>query len=196
MTRPSINWGNVHARLRASEIALQEALSATPQRIEAAYRERAARLANQLRQLKPASPGTPALIFRLSGERYAIQLKDVAEVLPCVRCMSVPGAPAEFLGVISVRGELRSVLNLSAALGVSRNDRSGDGLVLMVRHQGQGIGLNVDAIEEVRNLQLDVMTGFNQGRFVKGMVSGTLMLLDAEKLLAEVVSKEESSNIC
>jgi hypothetical protein len=36
------------------------------------------------------------------------------------------------------------------------------------------------------------MTGFNQGRFVKGMVSGTLMLLDAEKLLAEVVSKEES----
>jgi len=36
MRRPSIHWDSVKARLRASESALQEAISATPQRIEAA----------------------------------------------------------------------------------------------------------------------------------------------------------------
>jgi chemotaxis signal transduction protein len=104
----------------------------------------------------------------------------------------VPGAPVQFLGVISLRGELRSVLNLSAVLGVSRSNGSIDGFVLMVRHQGQGIGLSVDTIEEVRDLRLEEMTGANQSRFVKGVISGTLMLLDTENLLADIASKEES----
>ena len=196
MTRPSIHWESVHAGLRASESALQEALTATPQRIEAAYRERAIRLAKDPTQQKSLSPGTPALIFRLGQERYAIQLNDVAEVLPCTHCTPVPGAPLQFLGVISVVGELRSVLNLSAVLGVSlgasRVNSSGDGFVLMVRHQGQEVGLNVDTIEEVHDLRLEEMTGANQGRFVKGIISGTLMVLDTEKMLAEVTAQQES----
>lgn len=185
-----IHWEAVKARLQASEIALQEALSATPQRIEAAYRERAIRLANQLSVQNPLAPGTPAVIFRLGGERYAIQLTDVVEVIPCTRSTPVPGAPAKFLGVTSVRGELRSVLNLSSVLGVSRTDSLGHGFVLMVRYQGQAIGLHVDSIEEVRELQLEQITGANQGRFIKGIVSGTLMVVDTEKMLADVVSKE------
>jgi hypothetical protein len=64
MTRASIHWDSVHARLRASENALQDALTATPQRIEAAYRERAIRLAKQLTQ-QNNSPATPAVIFWL-----------------------------------------------------------------------------------------------------------------------------------
>jgi chemotaxis signal transduction protein len=191
MKRSSIQWDNVRARLRASENALQDALTATPQRIEAAYRERAIRLAEQLTQ-QSLSPSTPAVIFRLGEERYAIPLKDVVEVLPCDHCAPVPGAPVQFLGVISLRGELRSVLNLSAALGVSRSNGSSDAFVLMVRHQGQGIGLSVDTIEEVRDLELEEMTGVHQSRFVKGIISGTLMVLDAEKMLADIASKEES----
>jgi purine-binding chemotaxis protein CheW len=192
MMRATIDWAGVKARLRASENALQEALSATPQRIDAAYRERAFRLAKTLIQKKHASPSTPAVIFRLGEERYAILLKDVVEVLQRTRCTPVPGAPAQFLGVISVRGELRSVLNLSAVLGVSRSDSSGDGFVLMLSYQGQGIGLNVDAIEEMRELRLEEMTGAYQARFVKGIIQGTLMVLDTERMLAEVVSKQES----
>ncbi len=190
MRRPSIHWDSVKARLRASESALQEAISATPQRIEAAYRERAIRLAKQLTQHKPVSPGTPAVIFRLGEERYAMPLRDVAEVLPCTDCARVPGAPAWYLGVISVRGELRSVLNLGAVLGVSSSDSSVSGYVLMARHRGQVIGLYVDTIDGVSDVPLEEMTGTNQGRFLKS--SGTLMVLDTEKMLADIVSKEES----
>lgn len=192
MTRASIDWASVHARLRASETALQAALTATPQRIETAYRERAIRLAKQTAQHQPASRGTPAVIFRLGEERYAIPLNDVAEVLPCAHCTPVPGAPAQFLGVIGVRGELRSVLNLSAVLGVSKRDGADDGIVLMVRYQGQSMGLNVDAVEEMRELRPEEMTGANRSKFVKGLAEGTLMVLDTERMLADVVSKEES----
>jgi purine-binding chemotaxis protein CheW len=192
MTR--IHWESVHARLRASESALQEALSASPQRVEAAYRERAIRLANLSAQRGPVSPGTPAVIFWLGEERYAIDLKELAEVMPCADCTPVPGTPAQFLGVMNVHGELRSVLDLSVVLGVPRRDSSGSGFVLMLSHRWQGIGLRVDSVEDLREIRLEEMTPANQGKFVKGLISGTLLLLDTEKMLAEVISQEESLN--
>jgi hypothetical protein len=54
----------------------------------------------------------------------------------------------------------------------------------------------VDTIDEVRELRFEQMTGAAQGRFVKGVTSGTLMLLDTERMLADVICKEESENVC
>jgi hypothetical protein len=45
MKRAPIDWALVRTRLRASEAALEEAAADNPARLEAAYRERAVRLA-------------------------------------------------------------------------------------------------------------------------------------------------------
>jgi purine-binding chemotaxis protein CheW len=183
--RANIHWETVRARLRASESALEDALSANPERIERAYRERAIRLANQTAQQKLASPGTPSVIFCVGEEHYAIELKEVAEVLTCTGCTHVPGTPSRFLGVMNVHGELRSVLDLTAMLGLPPKADAASGLVLMLRYQGQGIGLKVDRVEELREIRPEEITPAHQGKFVRGLVSGTLLLLDTEQILAE-----------
>ena len=191
MMRADINWEHVRNRLRASDSALQEALAESPERIEAAYHQRALRLAKGQTERRPVSAGLPVIVFRLGQERYAVELKEVAEVVPFTRCTPVPGSSPEFLGVINLRGELRAVLDLGRLL-VSSESGSESGFVLVLRGPGQGIGLKVDLIEELREIRREELTLPTQGNCLKGLVGGTLMVLDVEKVLAQVFSKEES----
>jgi chemotaxis signal transduction protein len=190
MTRTKIDWEVVRTRLRASERALEEALAESPERIETAYRERAIRLASKQAEPGPVSEGLPVLVFRLATERYAIELKDLAEVFPFARCVAVPGAPREFPGVISLRGELRAVLDLRLLLGLSENADNDSGFVLMLRRQGHEIGLKVDLIEDLREIRPEDLAFPAQGKYAKGLTSGTLTLLSVDAVLAEVLSKE------
>jgi purine-binding chemotaxis protein CheW len=192
MTKASVNWEQVRSRLRASEEALEEALRAGPQRIQIAYRQRAVRLAKTQASPTAASPGMPVIIFRLAGERYAIELKYLAEVLPFTRCTPVPGAPSQFLGVINLRGELRGVLDLSQLLALPEGESTKSGFILMLRRSGLGVGLKVDSIEDLHEIRPEELTRPMQANYLKGLASGTLPLLDADKLLADVFSKEES----
>jgi purine-binding chemotaxis protein CheW len=190
MKRAAIDWDNVRERLRASELALAEALAEGPERIEAAYRQRAVRLAQGQTEHEPASTGLPMLIFRLAQELYAIELQEVAEVLPFARCTRVPGGPPNFLGVINLRGDLRPVLDLGRLLAGSENGNSDSGFVLMLRRSGQEIGLKVDRIEELREIRPDDSGVVPGGRYVKGVASGALMLLSVDAVLGEVFLKE------
>jgi chemotaxis signal transduction protein len=104
----------------------------------------------------------------------------------------VPGSPPQFLGVISLRGELRAVLDLGRLLGLAKSEDKEPGFVLVLRHQGRQIGLKVDSIEELRKIRPEEVSVSGHGRYMKGIAPGMLMLLNAEAVLAEVFSKEES----
>ncbi len=192
MKRAAVDWDLARSRLRSSERALGEALAATPERIATAYRQRARRLASAQGAPVPVSAGLPALVFRLARERYAIELAEVSEALPFTPCTRPPGSPPQFRGVMSVRGELRPVLDLAALLSISENGDRDSGFVLMLRRPGREIGLKVDSIEELRELRPEELSVPAQGGHVKGIASGALMLLDVEAVLAAVYSKEES----
>jgi len=188
----AIDWAVVRSRLRSSQRALEETLAESPERIDAAYRQRAIRLAGEQAESGSDSPGLLVLIFQLAGERYAIEVRDVAETLPFARCTPVPGSPPQFLGMINLRGELRAVLNLGRLLGLPENGQKDSGFVLILRRQGREIGLKVDLIEDLSAIRPEELSAFGQSDYVKGIASGALMLLSVDAVLAEVFSKEES----
>jgi purine-binding chemotaxis protein CheW len=194
MKQPKINWKAVQDRLRASELALEAALTPNPQRAQEMYRQRAATLARVELNRKPASPGLPALVFRLGQERYAIEIKELAEVLPLALCVPVPGTSRQFSGVINLRGELRAVLDLQHLLATSESS-SDRGFVLMLRRPGREIGLKVDQIEDLLEVRPEQLTLSIQGNYGKGLVSGTLVLLSVDAVLEEVFTKEESLKV-
>jgi purine-binding chemotaxis protein CheW len=53
-----------------------------------------------------------ALVFEVSGQRYALPSADVREVLRAVAVVPLPRAPAVVEGVINLRGRLVPVLDL------------------------------------------------------------------------------------
>jgi purine-binding chemotaxis protein CheW len=189
----------VRSRVRSSERALEEAMTETPERIEAAYRLRANRLAKGRAEHAPRAPGLPVLVFRLGQDRYAIEIKTVIEALRLERCTPVPGSPPVFAGVIGLRGELRTVLDLARLLASSarapehRESTDTDScFVILLRWQGQEIGLKVDRIEELREIRPEELSLPAEGKFVTGLAPGMLMLLSVDAVLAEVLSHRES----
>jgi purine-binding chemotaxis protein CheW len=195
MKRQKIDWKVVHSRLRASELALEEILTPNAQRVEDAYRKRAAELAIGDRGRKPVSSGVQVMVFRLGLERYAIEIKEVAEVLPLAGCVAVPGASRQFSGVISVRGELRAVLDLRFLIAPSGNGSSETGFVMMLRRPGREIGLKVDHIDALREIELQELALSPLGHYAKAHishVSGTLVLLNVDAVLDAAFLEEES----
>jgi len=188
--RAFVKWDEVRRRLQTSEDSLRDALSESPERIETVFRQRAVQLAKPTAATKSVSSGIPALIFRLAHERYAIALKDLAEVLSFHGCTRVPGARAQFLGVINVRGELRPVIDLGHVLsGLPSND---SGAVLILRRQA---ALKVDEIEELREIGAGELSRPVPGQYLQAFASGTLGLLDVETMLSAVFSPKESQSI-
>ncbi|AOE87173.1 chemotaxis protein CheW [Pseudomonas sp. TCU-HL1] len=72
------------------------------------------------------------LQFRMGGDRYALDVQDVVEVLPLQHVKQVPEAPAWVAGVFAHRGVLVPVLDLGVlALGHRAQVRTSTRLVLV-----------------------------------------------------------------
>jgi purine-binding chemotaxis protein CheW len=176
----------VRSRLRESERAMDEALTESPARVETAYHQRAARLAKRQEAQKPFVAGVPAMLLRLGSERYAVELKEVAEVLPFLACTPAPGSPPSFLGMIDLRGELRAVLNMNYLLGIAEGPDGGSGFVLLLRRHSQKIGVKVDGIEDLIEVRPEDLSLPACGKYAKGSGTGAMMMLNLDAVLAEV----------
>ena len=71
-----------------------------------------------IRRAGEAGKRTEYLAFRLAGETYAVQIAHVAEILRPPPITEVPRAPRTVLGVISVRGNLVTVVDLRRRVGM------------------------------------------------------------------------------
>jgi purine-binding chemotaxis protein CheW len=190
--RPTIDWNEARNRVRRNTAAIEAALAETPERIETAYRARAALLARASAAVQPAAPGVPTLVAVIGAERYAIELHELAEVLPFVRCTKVPGAPPIFRGVLNIRGELRTVVDLGRLVSPSAAAPDDSGVVLMVRRPGRELGLHVDRVDELRELRSEELESPAQPGFAKGYHAGAMILvLAVDAVLERVFSKQE-----
>jgi purine-binding chemotaxis protein CheW len=183
-----INWESVRSRLAQNQVALEKALVADAARIESTFERRAAQLASRRAQAGTASTALPVQVFLLGEQRYGIELSKLAEVVTFNKCTPVPGAPAEVLGVINLRGEIRVVADLSRLLGLGNGDTAATGYVLLVGKRGYEVGLRVDRLDQIQLIPQEALTGSGAGagdlpaRYVKAFTSDKLILLSTEAI--------------
>jgi purine-binding chemotaxis protein CheW len=184
-----IDWEQVKARLRDSQQALERVLTVSPERLEAIYRERAARLAG--RQTPGAGPAAArrVLAFVLRGERYALEFADLAAIRPYAGATPVPGGPPVLLGVINIDGDIRSVVDLARLLELPGGENGADGYVLVVRRHGRQVALRVDQLDKIFQVgagDLVVPEGSTgpAAHFLRGLTPDRLRLLNTDALLA------------
>lgn len=103
-------------------------------------------------------PVVEHLAFRLVGETYALPLADVREILTSPPVTLVPRAAKEVVGIVSVRGQLVTVLDLAARLGLREGTPGNPPLgrktriLLVPGPLGEIMGLLVDEVLSVYRL--------------------------------------------
>lgn len=161
--RQRIDWDAAKQQLASAESALERALVADARQLDEVYRQRAAQMAKRHTATAASVRTITVLVFSLGTETYGLPIADLAEVLPPTRCTPVPRAVAEIEGVINLRGELRSVINLHRLLALPPTADVLAGSILMLRNEGGDVGLRVGKVEKVQTIREDEMASPEAG---------------------------------
>lgn len=195
--RSAIDWAAVRRRLRASEESLARAASMDLAAAEARLRDRARSLAERAPSEEESTNLIDVLVFRVGSERFGVVLSALKEVLRRPRVTPVPGSPAELLGIVNFRGELRPVIDLGRLLDLPAGEPASS--LLLVRRGTLEVALAVQGMESVQSVAtndvrpLDGRSGWTT-RLVEGLLPGRLPLLDIEALLSHSVFKEANDS--
>lgn len=93
-----------------------------------------------------------AVVFTLGGDYFAFFDAPVKEILPMLDIYPVPGSPALVLGVVNIRGDVESVLDLHGLLGMPPYQPTAHGRIIMADAQGIRTGMLVDSVEDLLDL--------------------------------------------
>ncbi|MEN8718858.1 MAG: chemotaxis protein CheW [Oceanococcaceae bacterium] len=90
--------------------------------------------------------------FTLDRECFGVDVLQVREVLNRPDMTSVPGAGTACVGVINLRGRILTVLDLRLLLGLSSSTIDDSEHLLVIERAGRMVGLIVDSVGDVINL--------------------------------------------
>jgi chemotaxis signal transduction protein len=95
----------------------------------------------------PAGGGAPRkLLFRAGGERFALDVAYVREILPPREPTPVPLVPEPVVGIVNHRGAIFTLVSFARLAGLG--DEEGGSIVLL-RVPGMALGLTVARIEGI-----------------------------------------------
>lgn len=93
--------------------------------------------------------------FRLDGDLYGVEVEHVQEVLRSQGLTRVPLAPAAVAGLINLRGQVVTAIELRERLGRPPRPEGTDAVVIVVRLHGEAVSLLVDSIADVVDVDAD-----------------------------------------
>jgi len=132
------------------------------------------------------------LCFRVAAERYAIDIKEIREIIKPREVTEVPRVPPFVTGVLSLRGIIIPVFDMRMRLGHELAQESGKERIIVVNRGEEFCGVLVDEVTQVASLDEaaiepppSVLEGIDRD-FVRGIgrINGQmLILLNLEKIL-------------
>lgn len=141
--------------------------------------------------------GGKYLTFTLGREGYGIAILKVREIIGYMDITAVPRTPSHVKGVINLRGQVISVLDLRMKFGMNEAQRTEETCIIVVETNAAGrklsIGLIVDKVSEVLNIadeNIEDAPSFGMdvdAQFILGMGKigqSVKILLDIDKVLS------------
>ncbi len=135
------------------------------------------------------------IVFRLGEERYGVDISQVREIIRPTQITRIPNAPDFVEGVINLRGQITTIVNLRKRFGMPPTQIDNDTRIIVVEYNNAVIGMMVDTVNEVKYLsQKDIeplpsiITSREEAKFLKGvgkLPDGLLILIDLNKVLNE-----------
>ena len=194
-----IDWDEVRRRLERADAAIEKGLSPDSDDKKAILRARAELLAR--RPEEPLRGGSLEVVeFLIGQEEYGLETRYVREVYPLKDFTPVPGVPPFVFGLINVRGQIISVIDIRKFFEMPEKGLSDLNRVIIIHDEQMEFGILADEILRVRTVPLDelqpslpTLTGIRE-EFLRGVTRERLVVLDAAKLLADknIIVHEEA----
>ena len=130
--RTPIDWHEVHRRIAAVQAAIGE--RSRRERLHM-LELRARALARQPESTAGDRAVLEVVVFRLGGETYALEITHVREVHPLRGLTPLPGVPPFVAGLVNVRGEILSVVDLRDFFGLPAGETTDRNRVIVLEDE-------------------------------------------------------------
>lgn len=144
-----------------------------------------------------ASRGGKYLTFALGKEEYGLEILKVREIIGMMEITAIPKVPGYVKGVINLRGQVISVVDLRAKFGLETVEKTEQTCIIVVEIQENrrkvNIGIIVDRVSEVQDIAGENiedpphMGGDIESNFILGMgkiAQSVKILLDINRVLS------------
>jgi purine-binding chemotaxis protein CheW len=194
----SVDWKEVHLRLEAAALALVASPPAEERR--SILRERARVLARESGPADAAKDFIDVIEFRLGSEAYALEYAFVREVHPLKDFTPLPCTPRHVLGILNLRGQILSVVDLRSFFDLPARGLGDLNKVIVLRDEKMEFGILADEVTGVQAIPriglrppIPTLTGIG-AEYLLGITDGGLIVLDATTILRDerIVLREEA----
>jgi purine-binding chemotaxis protein CheW len=165
-------------------------------------KERTRKLAASVKTEEVREENLEVVEFLLSQERYGFELQYIREVYPLKDFTPIPCTPAFVLGVINVRGQILSIIDMGRFFDLPQEGITNLNKVIILRSDDMEFGILADEISGVRMIpvseiqqSLPTLTGL-RAEYLKGVTNDRVTILDAKKILTDknlIVHQEVSA---
>ncbi|WP_281889164.1 chemotaxis protein CheW [Paenibacillus sp. YYML68] len=134
----------------------------------------------------------PFISVGIGSEQFALPIHEVREIIRLQEITEVPHARAGLLGVINLRGTIVPVIDISERLHVTASPFSSATRIVIVSFKGEDVGLIVDSVHQVVEMELlqsssdNGLAGHRAGVLGIGRTGDSLVgLLELEAMLTD-----------
>ena len=185
------DWDEVRRRLDAVRTAIDQGFTRTPAEELLILRERAQELAREPKTAEVAADTLEVVEFELASEHYALPLSMVRTVSVLKELTPVPCTPPFVLGIINLRGEIHTVVDLKKFFDLPDKGITELNKIIIIHHDDMQLGILADAIRGVRHILLHdldpampTLTGI-RADYLRGVTRDRLVVLDAARILSD-----------
>lgn len=190
MQNTKINWDEVKSRVNT----LQESFNLKtilPEEKRSILKARAQALSVEKNDETDEKECIEIVVFGLATETYGIESKFIREVYPLRDFTVLPGTPSFVLGIVNVRGQIVSVIDLKKFFNLPQKGLGELNKVIIIRNQKMEFGILADIINDSCTIKIeDIQTppvstnGIGAG-YLRGVTADQIIILDAERILGD-----------
>jgi purine-binding chemotaxis protein CheW len=97
------------------------------------------------------------ITFTVGPETFVLDIMGLRQIIPYTGSTTVPTAPAFIEGIIVLRNEVIPIIDLRARLYPQLQERSEEPLVLITHSSAGVIGIKVDSVRRIVNVNTDAL---------------------------------------
>ena len=95
------------------------------------------------------------VVFKIGDEEFGVEINQVREIVKLVSITRMPKAPVFIEGVVNLRGQIITVIDLAKRLDLPSTGKTDATRIMVVEVGEDTVGMIVDSVSEVLRLSAD-----------------------------------------
>lgn len=129
------------------------------------------------------------VIFKIGDEQFAVETSKVQSINDIMEITKVPKAPKHIKGLINLRGNIISLLDINLLLDIEKGNIAQNNIIILDVEE-ELVGITVDEVDEVLEVDEAILEKLENERkksYVKGILNfkdRIVTLVDINKLIS------------